>query len=262
MRNNSTWAPSALSPIPWPKAAWNPLLVLATGFGVIVLNIVPAIAYILIYNYVIVRSGPQAHAHTLAMPPPFQLLLAQIITYVPVVAFLVFLLPEVALVSLADLGIRKPTSRDIVVGLAGTVAMWLTVVIASAIATSVTHRHDTESAVAILKGLKTPLSIGTFFLLACVFAPIVEELTFRVFIFGALTRYLPIWASAAISGLLFGAAHIGAPGQIVTVGVPLALGGVVLAYVYATSRCYWSNVITHATFNTINVVALVFFHAS
>ncbi len=260
MRNNSTWAPSALSPILWPKAAWNPWLVLATVLAVVILNIVPAFVYVLIYN--IVRDGSQSNVHTVVMPPPFQLLLAQIVTYVPVVAFLAFVLPRIAHVSLASLGVRMPTSRDVVIGLVGTVAMWLTVVVASAIATSVTHRHDTESAVAILKGLKTPLSIGTFFLLACVFAPIVEELTFRVFIFGALTRYLPISVSAAISGLLFGAAHISGTGQILTVGVPLALGGVVLAYVYATSRCYWSNVITHAAFNTINVVALVFFHAS
>jgi membrane protease YdiL (CAAX protease family) len=260
VRNNSTWAPSALSPIHWPKAAWNPWLVLATLIAVVILNIIPAFAYVLIYN--VVRDGSQAHAHSVVMPPPFQLLLAQIVTYVPVVAFLALVLPRIAHVSLADLGLRRPTSRDVVVGLLGTVAMWLTVVIASAVATSITHRHDTEQAVEILKGLKTPLSIGTFFLLACVLAPIVEELTFRVFIFGALTRYFPVSVAAAISGLLFGAAHIGGPGQIITVGVPLALGGVVLAYVYATSRCYWSNVITHAAFNTINVVALVFFHAS
>ncbi len=83
-----------------------------------------------------------------------------------------------------------------------------------------------------------------------------------MFVFGALTRYFPIWLSALLSGLLFGVAHYGGKGQFITVSIPLALGGVVLAYVYATSRCYWSNVITHATFNTINVVALVFFHAN
>jgi membrane protease YdiL (CAAX protease family) len=259
VRNNSTWAPSALSPILWPKAAWNPWLVLATVAGVLFFMFVPALIYVIVYD--LVRNGAQAHAHV-EMPPPFQLLLAQIATYVPLVAFLAFVLPMISRVSLSELGIRPPTTRDVVIGLVGSVAMWLAVVIASAIATSVTHRHDTEQAVAMLKGLKTPLSIATFFLVASVLAPIVEELTFRVFVFGALTRYFPIWLSASLSGLLFGAAHYGGPGQFVTVSLPLAFGGVVLAYVYATSRCYWSNVITHATFNTINVVALVFFHAS
>ncbi len=259
MRNNSTWAPSALSPILWPKAAWNPWLVLATVLGVLFFMFVPAIVYVVIYD--VIRDGARAHPHVV-MPPPFQLLLAQIVTYVPLVAFLAIVLPMISHVSLAQLGIRPPTTRDVTIGLLGTVAMWLTVVIAGAVATSVTHRHDTEQAVAMLKGLKTPLSIATFFVVASVLAPIVEELTFRVFVFGALTRYFPIWLSALLSGLLFGAAHYGGPGQFVTVSLPLALGGVVLAYVYATSRCYWSNVITHAAFNTINVVALVFFHAS
>ncbi len=259
MRNNSTWAPSALSPILWPKAAWNPWLVLATVGGVLFFMFVPVVVYVIIYD--VIRQGTQVHPQAV-MPPPFQLLLAQIFSYVPLVAFLAFVLPMVSRVSYAELGIRPPTARDVIIGLLGTVAMWLTVVVASAIATSLTHRHDTEQAVAMLKGLKSPLSIATFFLVASVLAPIVEELTFRVFVFGALTRYFPIWLSALLSGLLFGAAHYGGPGQFVTVSMPLALGGMVLAYVYATSRCYWSNVITHATFNTINVVALVFFHAS
>jgi membrane protease YdiL (CAAX protease family) len=259
VRNNSTWAPSALSPIHWPKAAWNPWLILATVFGVLLCMFVPAVVYVVIYD--MIRDGAQAHPHVV-MPPPFQLLLAQIVTYVPLVAFLAVVLPAISRVSLSELGIRPPTTRDVIVGLVGTVAMWLTVVIAGAVATSLTHRHDTEQAVAMLKGLKSPGAIATFFLVAAILAPIAEELTFRVFVFGALTRYFPIWLSALLSGLLFGAAHYGGPGQFITVSMPLALGGIVLAYVYATSRCYWSNVITHATFNTINVVALVFFHAS
>jgi membrane protease YdiL (CAAX protease family) len=47
---------------------------------------------------------------------------------------------------------------------------------------------------------------------------------------------------------------------LITVAIPLMLGGVVLAAVYRYSRCYWSNVITHGLFNSISLVAVFGFH--
>jgi membrane protease YdiL (CAAX protease family) len=150
------------------------------------------------------------------------------------------------------------------VGVAGTLAMWLAVVGVGSACAAITRRHDTEPAVALLGNLKGPVELGLFLAVACVFAPIVEELTFRVLIFNALTKYASIAVAAIASGVLFGAEHVIStpPEQLITVALPLACGGVVLAYVYASTRCFWSSVITHACFNGINVVALVFFHAS
>ncbi len=257
MQNNSTWVPSALSPILWPNKAWNPGLVLVTAIGVAALNVVPGVIYIFAY-------AKLHHTTNFAAVPPFQLLLAQIATYVPVGLFLLFALPTLAKASLAELGIRRPSRRDLGAGLLGALAMWLAVIGAGGIVAAATHRHDTETAVALLKDLKSPYEITVFFLVACVFAPIIEELTFRVFIFNALTKWTTVSAALIVSGLLFGAVHaIGAPlPQILTVGLPLACGGLVLAYVYATTRCFWSNVTTHACFNAVNVIALVFFHAT
>jgi len=231
--------------------------VLLTAVGVAALNVVPGVIYIVAY----------AKFHRMASPnalPPFQLLLAQITTYVPVALFLLFALPTLAKVSLAELGIRRPSGRDLRVGLLGAVAMWLAVIGVGGAVAAASHRHDTETAVALLKNLKKPYEIVVFFLVACVFAPIVEELTFRVLIFNALTKWTSVSVALVVSGLLFGAVHaIGSPpAQILTVGLPLACGGVVLAYVYVTTRCFWSNVTTHACFNAVNVIALVFFHAT
>ncbi len=257
MRNNSTWAPSALSPIPWPRNAWKPGLVAVNVVAIAILAVVPGVAYIVAYELI----GRSAHAHG-GNPPPFQQIVAEFVTYVPLGAYLVFVLPRIAHVTLAELGIRKPAGRDLAIGAAGAVVMWLTVIVASSAAEAITHHHDTESAVELLKGLKGPVQLGTFVVLACVFAPIIEELTFRVFVFGALTRYVPIAAAAVISGALFGATHaIGqSASQLVTIAVPLALGGIVLAYVYAVTRCFWSNVVTHAAFNAINTIVLILYH--
>jgi membrane protease YdiL (CAAX protease family) len=263
VRNNSTWASSALSPIVWPERAWNPWGSAGAALATLVLNVIPG--FFVVAGYLLyVRS---THGHLPSTPaqfPAIMLLFAQIVSYVPIVIFLVVVLPLLSRASLEELGIRKPTARDIGVGLAGTVAMWIAVVVSGAAAAAITHRHDTESAVAVLKDLKSPFELTVFFLLACVFAPIVEELTFRVLVFNALTKYASVLAAAIVSGALFGAEHaLGQPlGQLITVALPLAFGGFVLAIVYATTRCFWSNVTTHACFNAINVVALVFFHVT
>ena len=259
MRNNSTWAPLALSPIPWPSNAWNPWYFWAVAFGVIVLNVLPAALYVVVYASL--HGG--ARGATAANFPPFQLLIAQIVTYVPVVALLLAVLPSLAKVSLSQLGIRMPTLREFAIGLAGTIAMWLAVIAIGGAVAALTHRHDTENAVALLKGLKSTRELTVFFLIACVFAPIVEELTFRVFVFNALTKAVSVRGAIVLSGILFGLVHaIGSWAQVLTIGLPLACGGMVLAYVYATTRNFWSNVTTHACFNAINVIALVVFHAS
>jgi hypothetical protein len=42
--------------------------------------------------------------------------------------------------------------------------------------------------------------------------------------------------------------------------LPLAVGGIVLAYVYSVTKCFWANVITHALFNAVSVVSFYVFH--
>jgi len=263
VRNNSTWAPSALSPILWPDEAWNPWLVVLAAIATLVINVIPSNAYLLAYVL-------YARAHHIPLPDDLthisaiQVLIAQVVSYVPLVAFLLAVLPRISHVRLAELGIRRPTMRDLLIGIVGTFAMLIAVILSSSAIAAITHRHDLETAVGMLKDLKNPFELGLFALVACVFAPIVEELTFRVLIFNALTKYAPLAVAAVFSGILFGAEHVilTPAAQLITVALPLALGGIVLAYVYSISGCFWSNVTTHACFNGINVVALVFFHAT
>jgi len=63
-----------------------------------------------------------------------------------------------------------------------------------------------------------------------------------------------------LSGILFGLAHAQSISQVLTVSIALAGGGTVLALVYSWSRCYWSNVITHALFNAFPLVLFFVFH--
>ncbi len=256
MRNNSTWARLPLSPTAWPPEAWKIPLTLLAAFGAVAVFFVSAVIFV-----AIAAAAKLIDPHHPVISADLALIL-QVASYLPLAAYVAAVLPPLSQVSLSTLGLRRPSGRDVAIALAGIVVMFLVVDIAGAIASELTHRHDTEAAVALLQQLHSPVEKLTFVLVALVLAPMVEELTFRVFIFNAFTRYTPVWFAALASGLLFGLVHMQSRDQFFTISLPLAVGGVVLAYVYATTRCYWANVLTHAGFNAIGLAGVLVFHAA
>jgi membrane protease YdiL (CAAX protease family) len=87
----------------------------------------------------------------------------------------------------------------------------------------------------------------------CIIAPFAEELLFRGVIFAGLVQRMPLWVAASLSGIIFGAAH-GDPWGF----VPLAVTGAGLALLYYRTRSLWPNVLAHAIFNAVALVALYF----
>ena len=261
MRNNSTWAPSALLPTNWPRESWNPILATLTLVAAVVILFLVQTGYA-VFGLRVSHAFTFEQLQTQTLPPT-QMMLLQFISFTPIVIFLLLVLPLLAKRPLSQLGFRVPTGRDLMVAVAGAVAMAIAVDGSGSVLAEVFHRHDTEQAVVLLKSLKTPSQQLLFFLLACIFAPFSEELLFRVFIYNALTRYVPIAVAAVVSGVLFGLLHLTGGGlEIVTVAVPLMLGGIILAYVYAETKCFWANVTTHALFNSISVASFFLLHAS
>ncbi len=254
MRNNSTWALSAPSPIAWPPKAWNLPLSVLCFIGVIALAIVSQVAY----GLVEIARGTIAARHPVLSAD--QTLIAQIVIYLPVGAYLLWAIPALSKTSLRELGFHAPARRDLAIAVAGAIVMVVAVSTAGSAIAALTHRQDTETAIALMQQMKTPGEKLVFFAVACVLAPLIEELLFRIFIFNALTRYLSLGFAALGSSLLFGLVHSTSVPQLLTVSVPLAVGGLVLAYVYALSRCYWANVTTHALFNAVGVISFFVFH--
>jgi membrane protease YdiL (CAAX protease family) len=259
VRNNSTWARLQLLPTNWPKGAWNPWLTGITFAGVVFLFVAAQTAYVLAG----VHFGTIDPANITKMSATQEILL-QLCSFVPVTIFLLVVLPMLARVPLSSLGFRAPTGRELLIAVLGAVAMMVFVDGLGALLAALSHHHDTEEAVALLRQMKTPLQRTLFFALACIFAPFYEELTFRVFLFNAFSRYTPVWIAIVLSAIPFGLLHAvgGASFSPLTVGLPLAVGGAILAYVYSVTKCFWVNVITHALFNSISVVGVFFFHAT
>lgn len=90
------------------------------------------------------------------------------------------------------------------------------------------------------------LALVAVAILVCFVAPIVEELFFRGFLFGALRRVMP-WAVAAIvAGSLFGVIHLGTPAIFL---VPLCVLGALLCVLYQRTGSILPGIAVHAVNN-------------
>jgi hypothetical protein len=177
--------------------------------------------------------------------------IGQYVSYVPLLAVAFGALPWLARRSLRDLGLRALDARALGAGLLGALAMYAVAIGLANAEYAFTHQKPEETAVALFTSTHDPLLLAAFTLLAGVAAPFVEEFVYRGFLFNALLRYLPVWAAAVVSGALFGISH-GSP----SAALPLAGSGIVLAYVYHRTGSLTASMVTHATFNLINVALL------
>lgn len=82
-------------------------------------------------------------------------------------------------------------------------------------------------------------------------APILEEIIFRMGIYGFLKAKIKPWAAMALSSLIFGAMH----GNIAAF-LPLCFLGWMLAQLYEHTGCIWSSISLHAAFNTNTLLIL------
>jgi membrane protease YdiL (CAAX protease family) len=180
------------------------------------------------------------------------LLIVQLFSYVPVLAVAIPLLPAVAARPLSALGLRAPRASDIGAGILGAIGMYLLAEIAAFAQASLTHTKGTEKAVQLFGTTHDPVLTAGLAGIAVFIAPFVEELLFRGFVFNALLRYLPFRYAAVLSAIIFGAAH-----GDVNAFFPLACAGIVLAAVYYRTGSLAASMLSHATFNAINV-ALVY----
>jgi membrane protease YdiL (CAAX protease family) len=161
-------------------------------------------------------------------------------------------LPWVSRLSLSELGYRTPEPREVLVAFVGSLVMALVANGGASLIQAILHTSQDQQAVAMLRQLHDPRLLIAFALFACVLAPLMEETIFRVFLFNATRRYWGFWAGAIISGICFGLAH-GDP----IAAVPLALGGVVLAFVYYRTRNAFASMLTHGLFNAYTILALI-----
>jgi uncharacterized protein len=97
-------------------------------------------------------------------------------------------------------------------------------------------------------------AIATVFLIV-VAAPITEETLFRGLFFGGLRTVAPFWVAAAVSGVIFGAVHLGS-GDVAVAGL-LAFFGVVLAWLYEKTGSLGPPILLHMLNNSLAIIPLL-----
>lgn len=88
--------------------------------------------------------------------------------------------------------------------------------------------------------------------MACVAAPLVEELLFRGYMYGAVKRATNPVFSAVVVGALFAVVHGNLPALL-----PLWAFSILLCLAYEWTRCLWVPIGMHAFFNAANIVLML-----
>jgi membrane protease YdiL (CAAX protease family) len=249
----STSARSPLSPTLYPPEAfpwYGSLGVVLVLFVVTILSSAFFIGIAYVFHFATIEELKRLSWPTIVV---------QIWSYAITLAVLFGILPALAKRPLGELGLRAPRLSDVAWGLGGAVAMIVFAALTGALQDALFHLKPDEVQVHWLREARGSLVIA-FAVLACVIAPVFEETVFRGFLFNALLRYVPAWAAAVLSAVVFGLAHLqsGNAGAI----APLVSGGIVLAAVYYRTGSLAASMTTHAAFNAFTVVLVVVFHQS
>jgi uncharacterized protein len=109
--------------------------------------------------------------------------------------------------------------------------------------------HEKDDIVDQLGAGSSDIALAAVAVLVCIVAPIAEEFFFRGYFFGALRNWRGVWPAAALTGLVFGAIHVGsAPVGFL---VPLAFFGFLLCLVYQRTRSLYPCMALHCINNSI-----------
>jgi membrane protease YdiL (CAAX protease family) len=110
---------------------------------------------------------------------------------------------------------------------------------------------DQQDLIAVFANTKSPLVIAGMLVVACVLAPLYEELLFRGGLYRFCRQRLGRYSALLISGVLFGAVHANWASF-----VPLSMLGMILALAYEATGDIRVPIVAHGLFN-LNTVLIV-----
>lgn len=111
---------------------------------------------------------------------------------------------------------------------------------------------ELQAPVQMLQDSESPAHLVLTLVMACVAAPLVEELLFRGYMYGTVRQLThPLFAAVAV-GALFAVVHGNLPALL-----PLWVFSILLCLAYEWTGCLWVSVGMHAFFNAANIVLLL-----
>jgi len=256
------------APAPPPRLRWSVVHVFVGGQIVIVLlSLVLAAAGFLFSLPILWRHT--ANPLAIQSDPQFKRLmmyvtvLALYLQNILMVGVVAFFLRQYG-TSLAQIGLRRPTRRQILLGLGLGVAVLLAAngleqglglllqrLLGHVTAEKLEKFSSALDAGSMFKGISSPLWKAIFFVAGAIVTPIGEETFFRGFLYNALKFRYGVVVGIIFSGLIFALAHVS----------PLALlvifpMGMILAYVYEKTGSLWTTIMMHMVVNGVGLAAL------
>jgi membrane protease YdiL (CAAX protease family) len=165
---------------------------------------------------------------------------------------LAFLLPVVLIfawkrIHWKYLGFRKFEWKTLGLGCGLLVGSYVLILLHNLILVSLGIDTQGETILRFLELLESP---GWFFLVGVVFAPFVEEIFFRGFLFQGFRQKYG-WVSAMlVSSAVFAVAHLDPVALI-----PTFILGLLLAYLYQRSNSLWPGILLHFLVNGFSLCA-------
>jgi membrane protease YdiL (CAAX protease family) len=148
---------------------------------------------------------------------------------------------------LVDFGVVRVDRLLRAVGLS--IAIWLTFLVFAAVWGALIGPHGKQTLIKDLGADRSAaLWLGTA-VLVTVFAPISEEFAFRGFLFTVFSRNWGFVIGAVVTGLLFGALHVGA--TPVELAVPLAVLGMLLCLLRVLTGSILPGIAVHTLNNAV-----------
>ena len=155
-------------------------------------------------------------------------------------------------------GLRKRSQKYIIIiTMAGMFVAYIAVFIGSIISSFLlsTGEPKKENLQEIVQTLMTnddfSLKIAIA-LSAIIFAPLIEEVIFRGYLYPVIKRFSHPIFSCVITSLLFAVIHSNLEGLI-----PLFLLAIVLTIFYEISKSIWVPILMHACFNGVNTISIL-----
>ena len=155
-------------------------------------------------------------------------------------------------------GLRKRSKKYIIIiTMAGMFVAYIAVFIGSVISNFLlsTGEPKKEDLQEIVQTLMTNDDISlkiAIALSAIIFAPLIEEVIFRGYLYPVIKRFSHPIFSCVITSLLFAVIHSNLEGLM-----PLFLLAIVLTIFYEISKSIWVPILMHACFNGVNTISIL-----
>lgn len=231
----------------YPLVSWPPWTSIAALFGGFVLAVIGALALD------IPAALLGVHVQSSHLPSGLQIADTAVQDVAFVASAVIFAHVGGQAVHAWQFGLRPPRMRWRVVGLA-ILGTYIAFFIFDVIWAELLNVHEKEKLLETLGANEGALLLVLSAALTCVMAPVCEEFLFRGFFFRSLANWRGPWLAAVLTGVAFGAVHIGSAPAIDL--VPLGFLGFALCVLYRTTGSLYPCILVHSLNNSIAFASL------